>query len=175
MPLAPRSPVYTPKSSKNTARMPAPCQYNNAKSHQPKGSGCLSSHPARPQARKHTWLCTSAPEQHKHTSTQDGPSIQHTQQKHTREPRTTASQSPSGLVVSHLERILAFLPLESLKPRYTQELRTSEQPAGQAPSSWLESRVCTPLEAPASNLGPLFWPQPQPQHSTANSPAKESW
>ena len=73
------------------------------------------------------------PEQHKHTSTQDGPSIQHTQQKHTREPRTTASQSPSGLVVSHLERILAFLPLESLKPRYTQELWTSEQPAGQAP------------------------------------------
>ena len=73
------------------------------------------------------------PEQHKHTSTQDGPSIQHTQQKHTREPRTTASQSPSGLVVSHLERILAFLPLESLKPRYTQELWTSEQPVGQAP------------------------------------------
>lgn len=61
MPLAPRPPVYTPKNSKNTARMPAPCQYNNAKSHQPKGSGCLSSHPARPQARKHTWLCTSAP------------------------------------------------------------------------------------------------------------------
>ena len=61
MPLAPRPPVYTPNSSKGTARMPAPCQYNNAKSHQPKGSGCLSSHPARPQARKHTWLCTPAP------------------------------------------------------------------------------------------------------------------
>lgn len=116
------------------------------------------------------------PEQHKHTSTQDGPSIQHTQQKHTREPRTTASQSPSGLVVSHLERILAFLPLESLKPRYTQELWTSEQPAGQAPpASWLESRVCTQLEAPASNPGPLFWPQSQSQHSTAYSPARESW
>ena len=60
-PLAPRPPVYTLNSSKSTARMPAPCQHNNAKSHQPKGSGCLSSHPARPQARKHTWLCTPAP------------------------------------------------------------------------------------------------------------------
>lgn len=76
--------------------------------------------------------------QHKHTSTQDRSSVQHTQQKHTRKPRTTASRSPSGLVVFHLERILAFLPLESLKPRYTQELQNSEQPAGQAPpaSGW---------------------------------------
>lgn len=71
--------------------------------------------------------------QHKHTSTQDRPSVQHTQQEHTREPRATASRSPSGLVVFHLERTLAFLPLESLKPRYTQELHGSERPAGQAP------------------------------------------
>lgn len=77
-------------------------------------------------------------EQHKHTSTQDGPSIQHTQQKHTREPRTTASQSPSGLVVSHLERILAFLPLESLKSRYIQEPgpQSSQQARRPPPPGW---------------------------------------
>lgn len=98
--------------------------------------------------------------QHKHTSTQDRPSVQHTQQEHTREPRATASRSPSGLVVFHLERTLAFLPLESLKPRYTQELHGSERPAGQAPPSWLESWVCTQLEAPSLDLGPLVWPRP---------------
>lgn len=37
--------------------MPAPSQCNNEKSHWPADSGCLLSRPARPQARKHTWLC----------------------------------------------------------------------------------------------------------------------
>ena len=75
--------------------------------------------------------------QHKQTSTQDRPSVQHTQQKPTLEPRATASRSPSGLVVFHLERILAFLQLESLKPRYTQELQNSEsQQARRPPPGW---------------------------------------
>lgn len=116
--------------------------------------------------------------QHKHTSTQDRPSVQHTQQKHALEPRATGSRSPSGPVVFHLERILPFLPLESLKPRYTQEPQNSEQPAGQAPPSWLESRVCTQLEAPSPDLGPLVWPRLASRwsrHSTASSSARESW
>lgn len=101
----------------------------------------------------------SASKQHKHTSAQDGPSVQHTQHKRAREPRATASQSPSELVVFHLERIPASLPLESLKPRYTQELHSSEQPAGPASPSWLESSVRTRLEAPSLDLGPLVWPR----------------
>lgn len=68
------------------------------------------------------------------------------------EPRTTASQSPSGLVVSHLERILLSCPLESLKARYTQELGRCEQPAGQAaPPGWRAG------SAPSWSLGSWSW------------------
>lgn len=64
--------------------------------------------------------------------------------------------------------------LESLKPRYTWSW-TSEQPSRPAPSSWLEAGVCTPLERlPLQTWGPSSGPNPQPQHSTAYSPARKA-
>lgn len=111
-----------------------------------------SFHIRRPESTQ--GYAPSSPKQHKHKNTQDRPFIQHTQKKHTCEPRTTASQSPSGLVVFHLERILAFLPLESLTRRSTRNCGTQGSLRPSYPS-WLESWVCTPLEVQA---WPLVWP-----------------
>lgn len=111
---------------------PAPSQYDNEKSNRPKDSGCLPSHPARPHDQKAHKVMRHHPlNTNTHILKTDLPS--NTQKKHTCEPRTTASQSPSELVVFHLERILAFLPLEFLTQRSTQELQNSGQSAGKLP------------------------------------------
>lgn len=116
-----------------------------------------------------------SPEQHKHTSTQAGlPS--NTQQKHASWARTQHPQSPSGLVVSHLERILAFLPLESLKQECPglPDLRAASRPGALLLAAG--ERVY-PAGAPTlSNYGgPSSGPSCSLSTALLISPAKESW
>jgi hypothetical protein len=67
------------------------------------------------------------------------------------------AKNHSTPVTFGLDWILAFLLSESPKPRYTQE-PWNLQSASQVPRSWLESWVCTQLEPPSRDLGPLLWP-----------------